>query len=262
MEDGNLYNLPNIEWNVLNDGIVEQGTLGSHLTHVRRRNETRRDEVMPDLRNIGQIFGLEVHSVPITIELPLAPPVGQDPDDLGVVLQLIEPIKRFRGDRVKIIELVDRLRGKFYQHTTHLGLFDDMGGEVGVEFLYHTRRSWTRWLAKRPPSFCHNGLTKEIVGVVEAFFLDEGPILTYGTKPIDGAFIDKFRDVEIQSRVLTGPTPFSGQFLPLTRHRWRGLGLDLLGTNGHIGAEWHRGCHSQVTWANDRAPRVHNGNAG
>ena len=40
MEDGILYNLPNIEWNVLNDGVVEKGTLGSQLTHVRHRNET------------------------------------------------------------------------------------------------------------------------------------------------------------------------------------------------------------------------------
>ena len=58
MKDCILYNLPNIEENVLDDGVVEQGTLASHLTHVRRRNETRRDEVMPDLRNIGQMFVL------------------------------------------------------------------------------------------------------------------------------------------------------------------------------------------------------------
>ena len=152
-----------------------------------------------------------MHGVPFTIELPLTPPVGQDLDDLGVVWSLIEPIKRLRGDQVKIIELVDRLRGKFYQHTMHPDLFDDMGGEVGVEFSYHTRRSWTRWLAKRPPSLSRNVLAKEIVGVVEAIFLDEGPILTYGTKPIGGNFIDKFRDVKIRRRVLTGPTLFSGQ---------------------------------------------------
>ena len=97
MEDGILDNLPNIECNVLNDGIVEQGTLGSHLTHVRRRNETRRDEVMPNLGNICQMFGLEVHGVLFTIEFPLTPPVGQDLDDLGVVEPLIEPIKRLRG---------------------------------------------------------------------------------------------------------------------------------------------------------------------
>ena len=126
MEDGILYNLPNIEGNVLDDGVVEQSTLGSHLTHVRRRNETRRDEVMPFLRDIGQMFGLEVHSVPFTIDLPLTPPVGQDPEDLEVVRPLIEPIKRLKGDWVKIIELVDRLRAEFYQHSPHSDLFDDM----------------------------------------------------------------------------------------------------------------------------------------
>ena len=142
-----LDNLPNIEGYVLDDGVVEQSTLSSHFTHVRRQNETRRDEVMPYLVNTGQMFGLEVHDVPFTIELPLTQPVGQDPDDLGVVWPLIEPIKRLRGDRVKIIELVDRLRTEVYQHTTHPDLFDEMGGEVGVEFSYHTCRSWTRWLA-------------------------------------------------------------------------------------------------------------------
>ena len=77
MEDGILYNLPNIEGYVLDDGVVEQGTLGCHLTHVRRQNETRRDEVMPHLGNISQMFGLEVHGVPFAIELPLTPLVGQ-----------------------------------------------------------------------------------------------------------------------------------------------------------------------------------------
>ena len=147
MEDSILDNLPNIKGYVLYDGVVEQGTLGSHFTHVRRRNETLRDEVMPYLRNIGQMFGLEMHGVPFTIELPLTPPIGQDPDDLGVVWLLIEPIKRLRGDWVEIIELVDRLRAEVYQHTMHPDLFDDMRGEVGVEFSYHTRRNWTRWLA-------------------------------------------------------------------------------------------------------------------
>ena len=41
MEDGILYNLPNIEGYVLDDGVVEQGTLGYHLTPVRHR--MRRD---------------------------------------------------------------------------------------------------------------------------------------------------------------------------------------------------------------------------
>ena len=132
MEDGILYNLPNIEGYVLDDGVVEQGTLGSHLAHVRCRNETRRDKVMPYLGNISQMFGLEVHGVPSAIELPLTPPVSQDPEDLRVVGLLTEPIKRLRWDRVKIIELVDRLRAEVYQHSTHPDLFHDMGGEVGV----------------------------------------------------------------------------------------------------------------------------------
>ena len=53
LEDGVLDNLPNIKRDILNDGIVEQGTLGGHLTHVRHRNETRRDEVVPDLGDKG-----------------------------------------------------------------------------------------------------------------------------------------------------------------------------------------------------------------
>ena len=147
MEDGILYNLPNIEGYVLDDGVVEQGTLGSHLTHVRRRNETRRDEVMLHPGNIGQMFGLEVHNVPFAIELLLTPPISQDLEDLRVVRPLIESIKRLRWDRVKIIELVDRLCVEIYQHSMHSNLFHDMGGEVGVEFSYHTRRNRTKWLA-------------------------------------------------------------------------------------------------------------------
>ena len=91
-------------------------------------NETRHDKVMPHLGNIGQMFGLEVHDVPFAIELPLTLPVSQDPEDLRVVGPLIESIKRLKGDRVKIIELVNRLRAEVYEHSTHPDLFHDMGG--------------------------------------------------------------------------------------------------------------------------------------
>ena len=40
MENGILYNLPNIKRYILYDGVVEQGALGSHFTHIRRRNKT------------------------------------------------------------------------------------------------------------------------------------------------------------------------------------------------------------------------------
>ena len=62
MEDSILYNLPNIKRDILNDGIVEPGTLGCHFTHLRRRDETQCDELMPDLGDKGQMFGLEVDS--------------------------------------------------------------------------------------------------------------------------------------------------------------------------------------------------------
>ena len=67
MEDGVLYNLPNIKRNILNDGIIEQGKPGSHFTHVRRRNETQRDEVMPDFRDKCQMFGLEVDGMALIV---------------------------------------------------------------------------------------------------------------------------------------------------------------------------------------------------
>ena len=87
-------------------------------------------------------------------------------------------------------------------------------------------------------------LRKKSSGVVAALFLDEGPIFTNDAKPIGDTFIDKLGEVEIWSQVLTGPTPFSGQLLPLIRHRCRGVGLDLLITKERTEAKWHRGGHA------------------
>ena len=105
------------------------------------------DEVMQDLGDVGQMFGLEVHRVSFSIEFPLTLPVGQDPNDLRVVGLRMEPIKGLIGNRFKVIILVDRLRAEVYQNPTHPNLFHVMGGEIGVKFSYHTRPSWTRWLA-------------------------------------------------------------------------------------------------------------------
>ena len=80
------------------DGVVEQGTLGCHFTHVRRRNKTRRDEVMPDFRDEGQMLGLEVDCMARTIDLPLTPAISQNSYNLGVVGVLVEPIERLRRD--------------------------------------------------------------------------------------------------------------------------------------------------------------------
>ena len=98
MEDGILYNLPNIEGYILDDGIVEQSLFSHHFTHIRRRNETRCDEVMPSLRDVGQMFGLKVNRVPLTVNLPLTSPVGQYPNDLRVVGMHMEPSKGLIGN--------------------------------------------------------------------------------------------------------------------------------------------------------------------
>ena len=96
---------------------------GRHFTHNRRRNETRCDEVMPYLGDVGQMFGLEVDRMPFTINLPLTLPVSQYPNDLRVVGLHMEPIKGLRGNWVKVIISVDRLCTKFTNTPRTLTFF-------------------------------------------------------------------------------------------------------------------------------------------
>ena len=219
IEDGVLYNLPNIKRNILNDGIVEQGTLGGHFTLVCHLNETRRDEVMPDLGDIGQMLGLEVDGMALTVEFPLTPSISQDSNDLGVVGTLVKPIKRLRGDMIKIIIVIDRLRTEVDQHPSHSNFLNDVGGEIVIEFSHHTHRRWMRWLAKCPPSLGRNRLAEKIIRVVETLFLNERTVLTNGAEPIGDTLVNEPRDIVIWGRVLTGPTPLGRQLLPFSRHR-------------------------------------------
>ena len=147
MEDGILYILPNIEWDILEDGEVEQGMLGCHLTHIRRRDKTRSDEVMPNLGNVGQMLGLKIDRMARTVDPPLTLAFGQYADDLRVVGVVAELIKGPWRDMLKVIEAIDRLRTEVDQYTSHPDLFEDMGGEVGVKFLNYVHRRWTRGLA-------------------------------------------------------------------------------------------------------------------
>ena len=110
VEDGILNNLPNVEWYILDNGKVEQGTLGCHLTHISRRDKTRSDEVMPNLGNEGQMLGLKIDRVARTVDPPLTPAFGQYSDDLRVVGVLAELIKGPRRDMLETIETIDRLR--------------------------------------------------------------------------------------------------------------------------------------------------------
>ena len=218
MEDGVLDNLPNIKRDILNDSIVEQGMLGGHLTHVRCRNETRRDEVMPDLGDKGQIFGLEVDGMALTVEFPLTPAISQNLNDFGVVEALVKPIKRLRGDMIPIIIVIDRLRTEDNQHTPHSNFLDDVGDEIGLEFVHHTHRHWMRWLEKCPPSLGRNRLAEKIIKAVETLFLNERMVLTNGAEPIADTLINEPRDIVIWGRILTGPTPLCRKFLPLSKH--------------------------------------------
>ena len=224
MEDSVLYNPPNIKRDILNYGIVEQGTLGGHFTHVRRRNETRRDEVMPDLGDKGQMFGLEVDGVALTVEFPLASGISQHPNDLGVVGVLVKPIKRLRGDMGKTIIAIDRLRTEVDQYSPHSNFLEDVGGEIGVEFSQHTHRSWIRWLAKSSPSLSRNSFAEKVVRVMKTLFLDKRSVLADSAEPIGGTLVHEPRDIIIWGRVLTGPTPLGRILLPFTRHWWTDAG--------------------------------------
>ena len=216
MEDGILDNLPYIERDVLEDGIIKQGAFGRHFTHIRRWNETRSDEVMPDLGDVGQMFGLEVARKPVTIHFPAPLPVGQYPNDLRVVGPLMEPIKGLRRDRVKVIILVDRPRAEVYQHAAHPNLFHDIGGEIGVEFSYHARSSCTRRLAQGLPSLSRNSFGEEVLGVVKPLLLNEGSVFANEDELLDLTFIDKLVMLICTGGLVTSPPTLGGHLLALT----------------------------------------------
>ena len=133
----------------------------------------RRDEVMLEFGDKCQMLGLEVDGMALIIEFPLTPPVCQDSNDLGIIGSLVKSIKRLRGDMIKIIKVVDRLRTGVDQHTLHSNLLNDVGGEVGVEFSHHTHRRWMRCLGKCPPSLGRNSLAEKVARVLETLYLNK-----------------------------------------------------------------------------------------
>ena len=154
------------------------------------------------------MLGLEVDGMALIIEFPLTPPVCQDPNDVRVIGLLVKSIKRLRGGMINIIEVVDRLCTEVYKNPPHPNLLDDVGGEVGIEFLHHTHRSWMKWLAKCPSSLGRNSLAEEVVRVMETLFFNKKAVLVDGAEPIGGTLVNEPRDIKIRGRVLTGPTPF------------------------------------------------------
>ena len=83
---------------------------------------------MPYLRNVGQVFGLEVHCVPFTVQFPLALPIGQHPNDFRIVRVFMEPIIGFGVNWLKVIVSIDRLRTEAYQNPAYLDPFQYVGG--------------------------------------------------------------------------------------------------------------------------------------
>ena len=67
IEDGVLYDLTDIKRDVLNYGEIEQCLFRRHLANIRCRNESRGDKMVPNLRYIGQVFGLKVQGVPLIV---------------------------------------------------------------------------------------------------------------------------------------------------------------------------------------------------
>ena len=168
------------------------------------------------------MFGLEVPHKPVTFQLLVPLPVGQYPNDLRVVELLMEPIKGLGRVRVKVIILIDRPRAEVYQHTAHPNLFYYMGGEIGVEFSYHARRSWTRRLAQGLPSLSHNSCAEEVLGVLKPLFLNEGSVFSNEVELLGRTFIDKLCLVICMGGLFTSPPSLGGHLLALTRHSAEG----------------------------------------
>ena len=164
------------------------------------------------------MFGLKVNRVPFTVNLPLTSPVGQYPNDLGVVGLRMEPIKGLKGNWFKVIVLVDRLRTKVYQHPAHPNLFQHMGCKIGVEFSHHICGSWCRGLAQCPPPLVPNRIAKEVVGVVKPLLHNERSVFGVGAEPFGCALINKLVLIVTLRRLLTWATSLRGQLFPFTRH--------------------------------------------
>ena len=127
IEDGVLYNLTDIKWDVLNDGEIEQCLFRSHLANVRRRDEKRGDKMVPHLRYISQVFGLEVHSVALVVQFPLTLPICEQPKDFRIVRVFVNLIKGLEVNRLKVVIAVDRLHTEVYQHAMDADLLEHMG---------------------------------------------------------------------------------------------------------------------------------------
>ena len=78
-----------------------------------------------------------------------------------VVRVLAELIKGARWDMLEAIIAIDRLRAEVDQYPSHPDLFEDVGGEVGVEFRNYAHGRWARGLAQSTPTLCLDSFSKQ-----------------------------------------------------------------------------------------------------
>ena len=78
-----------------------------------------------------------------------------------VVRVLAKLIKGARWDMLEAIVAIDRLRAEVDQYTSHPDLFEDVGGEVGVEFPNYTHGRWARRLAQSTPTLGLDSFSKK-----------------------------------------------------------------------------------------------------
>ena len=97
----------------------------------------------------------------------------------------------------KTIIAIDRLRTEVDQYSPHSNFLEDVGGEIGVEFSYHTHRSWMRWLAKSSSSLSRNSFAEKVVRVMKTLFFDKRSVFADGAKPIGGTLVHEPRDIVI-----------------------------------------------------------------
>ena len=65
--------------------------------------------MMPNLWDVCQILGHEVHYMPLIVGLPLTLSIGKHSNHFGVVWGFFESKIGILIDRLQVIELVDRL---------------------------------------------------------------------------------------------------------------------------------------------------------
>ena len=156
------------------------------------------------------MFGLEMYSMPLTVQFPLPLPICQHPKDLGVVRGRIEAIKCPRVHGLQMVEFVYGLRTEVNLNPMHPNLFIHVRGNIGIEFSDYHSGSWCRELAQCPPTLVRNRLAKEVIGVVKPLLLNKRPIFGDEAKLLGRSFIENFFVIVSMHKLLTCPTSLCG----------------------------------------------------